>query len=93
MLLSVQVAQLIGCEIQNVDNRKISGDTVVSRVSSISNDISSIALDIRRSRRYCVSLREPARYEHLRFSDLNNDSTDQIGSIDSLGMNFMIKVF
>jgi len=51
---------------KNLYSKNLSGDTVVSQVSSISSDI-------RRLRRYRVSLREPARCEHLTFSDLNND--------------------
>jgi len=52
-------------QICNRSQSGISGNTVVSRVSSIYRTIYV--------RRYRVSLREPARCEHSRFSDLNND--------------------
>jgi len=62
--------------IQTFENQ--SGDTVVSRVSSISSDIQVYREDIRHPRRYRVSLRKPARCEHMRFLYLKNDWTDQI---------------
>jgi len=51
---------------------KISGDMVVSQVSSISSES-----DTRRLRHYRISLCEPARCEHLSFLYLKNDWTDQ----------------